>query len=518
VTAPHTDPSHTDPSHTDPLPPDPVAGADWVRLARELDPPSRLVIGGDRRASRSGGTRAVRSPRNGRDVVHVAWADEQDADAAVRSAREAFDDGPWPRLHPRERGEALQALAAAVERHREELALLVALEMGKPIRAAYEIELRALIRTLRYYGELADKQLGEVTPTGPGELSLVTREPAGVVAAVVPWNFPLTLAGWKIAPALAAGCTVVVKPAEQSPLSMLRVGELALAAGLPPGVLNVVTGDGPVVGRALGLHDGVDVLAFTGSTAVGRHFLRYAADSNLKRVQLELGGKSPNVVLADAPDLDAAADTAAWAIFFNSGEMCTAGSRLVVAEAVADRVLNRIQEAAREWFPADPLLPGTRMGPVVDEPGLARILARLDEGTGTGAELLFGGERVLRDTGGSYLEPTAVRCATSDNVLAREELFGPVLTVHVVRDEAEAVRVAGDTAYGLAAAVWTGSLATAHRVSRQLRAGTVWVNCYEEGDLNVPFGGVKLSGSGRDKSRHALDAYTDLKTTWIRYG
>jgi gamma-glutamyl-gamma-aminobutyraldehyde dehydrogenase len=496
---------------------DPVAAVDWVRRARELTPPAALVVDGEGRAAASGETRVVRSPRDGRAVAEVAWAGERDADAAVRSARRAFDEGPWPRLHPRERGEALQALAAAVECHREELALLVSLEMGKPIRAAYEIELRALVRTLRYYGELADKQLGEVTPTGAGELSLVTREPAGVVAAVVPWNFPLTLAGWKIGPALAAGCTVVLKTAEQSPLSMLRVAELAAGAGLPPGVLNVVTGDGPVAGRALGLHDGVDVLAFTGSTAVGRHFLRYAADSNLKRVHLELGGKSPNLVLADAPDLDAAADTAAWAIFFNSGEMCTAGSRLVVQEDVADRVLARIRDTAREWFPADPLLPATRMGPVVDEPGLARLLARLDEGTAAGAELLFGGERVLRETGGSYLEPTAVR-AGPDNVLAREELFGPVLTVHVVRDEAEAVRVAGETGYGLAAAVWTGSLATAHRVSRRLRAGTVWVNCYEEGDLNVPFGGVKLSGSGRDKSRHALDGYTDLKTTWINHG
>jgi len=346
----------------------------------------------------------------------------------------------------------------------------------------------------------------------------VTREPAGVVAAVVPWNFPLTLGGWKFAPALAAGCTVVLKTAEQSPLSMQRVAQLGLEAGLPPGVFNVLSGDGLVAGRALGEHPDVDVLTFTGSTAVGRHFLRYAADSNLKRVFLELGGKSPNIILPDAPDLDAAADTAAWAIFFNSGEMCTAGSRLVVHEDVADRVVQRIIEMSATWFPADPLLATTQMGPLVDRRSLDRIQAQLRAGQVQGAILRHGGSQVLADTGGAYLEPTVVTGAGPDNVLVREELFGPVLTVQVITDESEALRVAQDTPYGLAAAVWTDNLGAAHRISRALKAGTVWVNCYEEGDMNVPFGGVKLSGSGRDKSRHAMDEYTDLKTTWINYG
>lgn len=495
---------------------DAVAAVDWVARARDLALPGGVFVGGEVRAA--AGTRPVVTPRDGSTLGELAWADAADADRAVAEARRAFDHGPWPRLHPRERGEVLQRFAALVDAHRDELALLVSLEMGKPIRVAHEIELRALVRTLRYYGELADKEHGEVTPTVEGELSLVTREPAGVVAAVVPWNFPLTLAGWKIGPALAAGCTVVLKTAEQSPLSMQRVAALGVEAGLPPGVLNVLSGDGAVVGRALGEHHDVDVLTFTGSTAVGRHFLRYAADSNLKRVHLELGGKSPNVILPDAPDLDAAADTAAWAVFFNSGEMCTAGSRLVVHRDVAEQVVARVVETAASWAPGDPLDPATRMGPVVDERSLTRVLAQLDEGVTAGATVRTGGRRARQGSGGPYLEPTVLSGLDADNVLVREELFAPVLSVLEVADEDEAVRVANDTAYGLAAAVWTSDLGTAHRVSRRLRAGTVWVNCYEEGDLSVPFGGVGLSGSGRDKSRHALDEYTDLKTTWISYG
>lgn len=495
---------------------DHVASVEWAGMAATLSLPPGVFIGGEQRTA--GGTRELRTPRDGSRLGEVAWATAADADAAVAEARRAFDSGPWPRMHPRDRGEVLQRFSQLVEEHRDELALLISLEMGKPIRQAHEIELRALIRTLRYYGELADKEHGEVTPTTEGELALVTREPAGVVAAVVPWNFPLTLAGWKFAPALAAGCTVVLKTAEQSPLSMQRVAELGLAAGLPPGALNVLNGDGVVVGRALGEHPDVDILTFTGSTAVGRHFLRYSADSNLKRVYLELGGKSPNIILPDAPDLEAAADTAAWAIFFNSGEMCTAGSRLVVHRDVAEQVVDRVVATAAQWQPGDPLDPSTRMGPLVNDQALDRVLAQLEEGVAAGARLRVGGQRTRPGSGGPYLEPTVVSDLGRDNVLVREELFAPVLSVLTVADEDEAVRVAGDTPYGLAAAVWTADLGTAHRVSRKLRAGTVWVNCYEEGDLSVPFGGVKLSGFGRDKSRHALDEYSDLKTTWINYG
>ena len=496
---------------------DPVAAIDWRQRAAALAIDGGIFVGGERRAAIDGSTRVVNSARDGSKLVELAWAQRADADAAVAVARDAFDHGPWPRLHPRDRGSILQQFAHLVNQHRDEIALLISLEMGKPIRDAYQIELRAIIRCLRFYGELADKESGDIPLTEEGELALVTREPAGVVAAVVPWNFPLTLGSWKFAPALAAGCTVVLKTAEQSPLSMQRVAELGAAAGLPPGVFNVINGDGPVVGRRLGEHPNVDVLTFTGSTEVGRHFLRYSADSNLKRVYLELGGKSPNIIFPDAPDLDAAADSAAWAIYFNSGEMCTAGSRLVVHADVADQVVDRIVETSGQWFPSDPLLPNTKMGPLVDERSLQRVLGHIDRGLADGASLRIGGQRVLAGTGGAYLEPTVVTGAGPDNPIVREEIFGPVLAVQVVADEAEAVRVAGDTPYGLAAAVWTADLGTAHRMSRALRAGTVWVNCYEEGDMAVPFGGVKLSGFGRDKSRHAMEEYTNLKTTWIRY-
>lgn len=491
---------------------------DWVARAAALKPPAGLLVDGEVVASVGGGVREIRSSRDGAVLVELPWADAADADRAVAAARRAFDSGPWPRLAARERGEILQRFAALVEEHRDEIALLVSLEMGKPIAHTWQIELRALIRCLRFYGELADKVAGEITPTTDGELSLVTRAPAGVVAAVVPWNFPLTLGSWKFAPALAAGCTVVLKTAEQSPLSMQRVAQLGIEAGLPPGVFNVLSGDGAVAGRALGEHPDVDVLTFTGSTPVGRHFLRYAAESNLKRVFLELGGKSPHIVLPDAPDLDAAADSAAWAIFFNSGQMCTAGSRLVVHQDVAERVVARVCETAARWAPADPLLPATQMGPLVDGRRLAAVQRLLADGLAQGGVLRHGGEQVLAESGGAYFAPTVVAELAPDNVLLREEIFGPVLAVQVVRDEAEAIAVAHDTPYGLAAGLWTADLGAAHRISRALKAGTVWVNCYEEGDMNVPFGGVGLSGYGRDKSRHAMDEYTDLKTTWITHG
>ncbi|MFF6782829.1 aldehyde dehydrogenase family protein [Streptomyces sp. NPDC012510] len=492
-----------------------LAHHDLPRRAKELDLPTVHHIDGVDEPG-GGAAFAVVSPRDGQVLVEVADARAAEVDLAVAAARRAFDSGPWPRLAPAERGRILLRIAELLEERRQELALTITLEMGKPFTEAYDIELRAAINTFRWYGQLADKLTDESPHTAPDALALVTREPAGVVGAVVPWNFPLTLASWKVAPALAAGCTVVLKPSENSPLSALSLGRIATEAGLPPGVLNVVTGDGPVAGRAIGLHPDVDVLAFTGSTAVGRHFLRYAADSNLKRVWLELGGKSPNIILPDAPDLEKAAATAAWGIFFNQGEMCTAPSRLLVHSSVAERVTEAIVARARELRVGDPLDPATEMGALVGEGHLERVLGHVSTGLHEGARLRTGGERTLADTGGSYLRPTVFDGVAPGMRLAREEIFGPVLSVLTFNDLDEAVRLANATEYGLAAGLWTSDLSTAHKVSRALRAGTVWINCYEEGDLTVPFGGMKQSGNGRDKSAHALEKYTELKTTWIQ--
>ncbi|NEB03675.1 aldehyde dehydrogenase [Streptomyces sp. SID13726] len=492
-----------------------VTHDDLLRRAKALEPPTDHHIDGTDEPG-GGAAFAVVSPRDGQILTEVADAGEAEVDHAVAAARRAFDSGPWPRLAPADRGRVLLRVAELLEEQRERLALTVTLEMGKPVTDAHDIELRALINTFRWYGQLADKLTDESPHTAPDALALVTREPAGVVGAVVPWNFPLTLAGWKVAPALAAGCTVVLKPSENSPLSALLLGRIATEAGLPPGVLNVVSGNGPVAGRALGRHPDVDVLAFTGSTAVGRHFLRHSADSNLKRVWLELGGKSPNIILPDAPDLDRAAATAAWGIFFNQGEMCTAPSRLLVHSSVADRVTEAIVRRARELRVGDPLDPATEMGALVGESHLERVQGHIATGLTEGARLLTGGSRTLADTGGSFLEPTVFDHVGPGTRLAREEIFGPVLSVLAFDDLDEAVRLANATEYGLAAGLWTSDLSTAHRVSRALKAGTVWVNCYEEGDLTVPFGGMKQSGNGRDKSAHALEKYTELKTTWIQ--
>ncbi|MEU2629648.1 aldehyde dehydrogenase family protein, partial [Kitasatospora sp. NPDC007106] len=373
--------------------PDATTHQEWVQRAQDLKLPYlHFVDGADEPGH--GATFEVVSPRDGAVLAEVADAGADEVDVAVAAARRAFDSGPWPRLAPADRGRTLQRIADLLEEHRDELALTVSLEMGKPITDAHTVELRAAIATFRWYGQLADKTTDESPHVAPDALALVTREPAGVVGAVVPWNFPLTLASWKIAPALAAGCTVVLKPSESSPLSALLLARLATEAGLPPGVLNVVAGNGPTAGRALGLHPDVDVLAFTGSTRVGRRFLHYAADSNLKRVWLELGGKSPNIVLPDAPDLDRAAATAAWGIFFNQGEMCTAPSRLLVHRSVAEQVTEAVVRHAEELRVGDPLDPATRMGALVGEAHLDRVLDHIATGVDEGARLRTGGSRL----------------------------------------------------------------------------------------------------------------------------
>jgi 4-(gamma-glutamylamino)butanal dehydrogenase len=488
---------------------------DWIARAERLEPRHRALIDGDWHDATDGRTFSCTSPRDGAHLAEVVAGDAVEIDLAVRAGRTAFEDGRWSRRAPAERKAVLLRWAGLIEDHTDELALTVSLEMGKPISVARSIELPAFVKTLRWYAEVADKLIDELPHVDPDALAMVTREPVGVVGAIVPWNFPLTMAGWKLGPALVMGNSMVLKPAEASPLSALRVGELALEAGLPEGVLNVVPGLGREAGQALGRHADVDVLAFTGSGATGAQLLHYAAESNLKRVYLELGGKSPNVVFADAQDLDAAAAKAAWAITFNQGEMCTAASRLLVQREVHDEFLEKVVAAAGAKVVGDPLAEDTEVGPIVDDAQLQRVLGYVDVGREEGAELVLGGARTREDSGGTFVEPTVFAGVDPSMRIAQEEIFGPVLGVLPFDGVEEAVRVANDTVYGLAASVWTSDLRTAHRAAKGIRAGTVWVNCFEEGDMTVPFGGMKRSGNGRDKSLHALDKFTDLKTTWI---
>jgi 4-(gamma-glutamylamino)butanal dehydrogenase len=479
--------------------------------------PCKAFIGGTFVDAVSGDTFDTLEPATGKILTSVAACGPQDVDRAVAAARNAYEDGRWGRTEPAVRKRIMLRWAELIEQHAAQIAELDAMDAGKPITDCETLDLPDVVHTIRWYAESIDKVFGKIAPTGAANLGLIGREPIGVVGAVLPWNFPVATLSWKLGPALAAGNSVVVKPAELAPLSTLRVAELAAEAGMPDGVLNVVPGLGEVAGQALGLHMDVDVITFTGSTQVGRQFLRYSADSNLKRIVLELGGKSPQVVMADvAGDLAQVADELAEAAFWNMGQNCTAGSRILVHEQIHDDFVTALGEAAGAWLVGDPMERQTKIGPLIERDAMDRVLRYVAEAGATGARVSYGGHRAREESGGWFVEPTVLDHVTPQMPVARDEIFGPVVCVLTFASEEEAIALANDTKYGLAASIFTHDLDTAHRMARAVRAGTVAVNCYSEGDISTPFGGYKNSGfGGRDKGLEALEQYSEQKTIWF---
>ena len=499
---------------------------EYRAIAASANLPTGAFIDGSARRTAAGTTLHTVDPSSGAVLAEIAACGVEEVNFAVTKAREAFDDGRWRMMHPTERKKVMIQWTKLIRRNAREIAVLESVESGKPIREVETVDLPETLHCLEWHAETADKIYDQISPSGDDALSLVVREPIGVVACVLPWNFPILMAAWKLGPSLAAGNSVLVKPAEETNMATLRLAELAQEAGLPRGVLAILPGEGAVTGKALGQHMDVDMVSFTGSTEIGRKFLEYSAQSNLKRVVLECGGKNPCVVMDDAEDLDEVAIHATNGMLWNMGENCSASSRLIVHRAVKQPLLERIRHRIGEWRMGDPLDPANRLGALVSERHYATVTGYIEKGIAEGGELLLGGlpngtQKNGKGTqngqgSGFFVSPTVFGNVTPDMTLAREEVFGPVLAVLEVGSEDEAVLLANDTAYGLAASVFTGNLKRAHRMARAIRAGTVSVNCFGEGDATTPFGGFKQSGfGGRDKSIHAHDQYTELKTIWI---
>ncbi|MGC1496597.1 MAG: aldehyde dehydrogenase [Sulfitobacter sp.] len=463
-----------------------------------------------------GGTMDVVSPIDGQVLTQIAKGTAADMHSAIASARAAFEDGRWSGQPPAARKKVLMKWADLIDAHALELAVLGVRDNGTEISMAIKAEPGSAAATIRYYAEALDKIYGEIAPTQSDVLGLIHKEPVGVVGAIIPWNFPMMIGAWKLGPALAMGNSVVLKPSETASLSLMRMAQLALEAGLPPGVLNAVTGEGAVVGEAMGVSMDVDVLVFTGSGTTGRRLMEYAARSNMKRVYLELGGKSPNIIFADAPNLEEAAKTAAGGIFRNAGQVCVAGSRLLVEASIHDEFVELVTKATQGMRVGDPLDMQTAIGAVNSETQLLQNLAFVETAQSEGGQVVLGGTRILQETGGYFMAPTIVTGVTPQATLTQKEVFGPVLGVTPFEDEDDAIRIANATVYGLAGAVWTSNLSRAHRMVRGVRTGVVHVNTYGGADGTVPLGGVGQSGNGSDKSLHALEKYINLKTAWIK--
>lgn len=484
-------------------------------LRQQTIAPQQLFINGQWVQGQSGETRPVVSPINGQVITTLTEGNQADVDLAVAAAKRSFEQGVWANTAPAHRKKVLHKLADLIEANALELAVLGVRDNGTEINMAFKAEPLSAAGTFRYYAEALDKVYGEIAPTAGNALGLIHREPVGVVGAIVPWNFPMMIAAWKVAPALAAGNSVVLKPAEVASLSLLKLAELAAQAGVPDGVFNVVTGSGAVVGEAIGLHMDIDVLAFTGSGGVGRRLLEYSARSNLKRVYLELGGKSPNIVFNDVADLETAAKTSAMGIFRNSGQVCVSGSRALVQEGIYDEFMDKLVAVTEKLKVGDPLDLGSHVGAVSNETQLAQDLRFIEQASAEGANCLTGGQQILKESGGYYMQPTIFGDVTPDMTLAQEEVFGPVLAVTKFKTMEEAITIANQSKYGLAAGVWTANLNTAHKMVRAIKSGVIHVNTYGGSDMTVPLGGMKESGNGHDKSLHALDKYVDLKTAWF---